>query len=175
MSEMSATTLAARLTALEDEKKVRACMNRYMQLCDHLDVGFHLPDLMDLFTEDAVWEGKGGRYASTFGRRQGKTEIEAMFRKYTEAPGHFDLNVHFLTSEVIEMHGTRAVGRWVLLQTSTFKTGRSQLSCARITAEFRKEEAGLWRMSYFQTESRFNRPVETPWDNPAELPTPDKK
>lgn len=175
MTEMTHPTLVARLTELEDEKRVRACMNRYMHLCDLLDVGFHLPDLMDLFTEDAIWQGKGGRYASTFGRREGKSAIEAMFKKYIQPPGHFDLNVHFLTSEVIEMQGNEALGRWVLLQTSTFKTGRSQLSCARITAHFRKGSGGRWRIAFFQTESRFNRPVDTPWDNPADLPVPDRK
>lgn len=174
MTEINEPTLLARLTELEDEKKVRACMNRYMRLCDALDVGFDLDLLMELFTTDATWQGKGGRYAKTFGRHVGKEAVRALFSKYTKAPGHFELNVHFLTSEVINVTGSNAQGKWILLQTSSFKDGRSQLSSAQITAEFRKEAGGSWRINFFQTESLFNRPVSTPWDQPADLPVPDK-
>lgn len=165
-------SLSKRLKAFEDERAVRACMNRYMYLCDNLDVGFPLDDLMVLFTPDAIWEGRGRRYGSTFGSHQGRDAIKDMFAKYTQPPAHFDTNVHFLTSELIEVSGDEASGNWVLLQTSTFSSGKSQLSSARLSVKFRCDES-VWRMSHFQTESLFNRPVKTPWDNPAELPVPE--
>lgn len=164
--------LKARVSQLEAEKKVRQCMNLYMRLCDILDVGFPLEKLMVLFTEDATWEGKGQRYGKTFGRYEGREEIQAMFSKYTQAPAHFHLNVHFLANEVIEISGDEASGSWVLLQPSTFASGKSQLSSARITAQFRCEEDD-WRISQFQTENLFSRPMSDPWDNSAPLPVPD--
>jgi ketosteroid isomerase-like protein len=164
-------SLSIRLKKLEDEKRVSACMNRYMYLCDELDEGADLDELMDLFTEDAVWEGKGRRYAGTFGRHEGKGAIRAMFAKYTQPPSHFDLNVHFLTSELVEVINDSASASWVLLQTSSFTTGKSQLSSARLRVTFRCEK-GLWHIQTFQTESLFNRPVATPWDQPTELPLP---
>jgi hypothetical protein len=164
--------LSRRLTALEDEKLIRACMNRYMLLCDQLDAGFDLELLIELFTEQAVWQGIGRRYANTFGQYQGREAIAAMFDKYTKPPAHFDLNVHVLGNESITVEGDSGKGSWVLVQTSTFATGKSQLSCARISAEFQRQ-AGDWKISLFQTESLFNRPVEQPWDATAALPVPE--
>jgi ketosteroid isomerase-like protein len=164
--------LASKLKRFESEHAVRACMNQYMYLCDNLDAGFDLDPLMQLFTQDAIWEGRGRRYGSTFGCHKGNTAIRQMFEKYTQPPAHFETNVHFLTSELIDVDGEEASGSWVLLQTSTFTDGRSQLSSARLTVRF-CYELGQWRMQHFQTESLFNRPVNTPWDNPAELPVPE--
>ena len=164
--------LTRRIEALENEKAVRACMNRYMYLCDRLGVGFELDELMVLFTEDATWEGKGGRYNKTFGRHQGAQAIRAMFAKYTVPPAHFRLNVHYLTSELITVNGASAQGSWVLLQPSTFSSGKSQLSSARLSVAFREEE-GAWKIARFETEALFSRPVEQPWDSSDALPVPD--
>ncbi len=164
--------LVARLDALESERAVRACMNRYMALCDDLDEGFDLAPLMDLFTEDAVWEG-AGRYAATFGRQEGRDAVRAMFAKYTAPPAHFRLNVHFLTSETIAVDGDDADGQWVLLQTSTFASGASQLSAAKISARFRRGDDGTWRIRHFQTRRQFSRPVSTPWESEGDLPVPE--
>lgn len=164
--------LEERLEALESEQQIRACMNRYMFLCDRLGVGFPLDDLMVLFTDDAVWEGRGGRYSTTFGRQEGAGQIREMFAKYTVPPAHFELNVHFLTSEAIFVNGWQAHGSWVLLQTATFSSGKSQLSSARLSVSFRRQD-DMWRIAHFQTESLFNRPVDNPWDSAARLPVPD--
>jgi ketosteroid isomerase-like protein len=164
--------LAQRVEALESEHGVRACITRYMYLCDRLDVGFPLDELIVLFTDDATWEGIGGRYEKTFGAHRGKDAIRAMFAKYTVAPAHFRLNVHYLTSELIVVNGAAAHGSWVLLQPSTFASGKSQLSSARLSVAFRKE-GGAWRISQFQTEALFSRPVDNPWNSSDELPVPD--
>lgn len=163
--------LERRLNNLENEKKVSACMHRYMRLCDDLGPGFNLAPLMQLFTEDAIWEGKGKRYAKTFGQHAGIDAIEMMFAKYTQGPGHFSLNVHVLGNEVITVDGKVATGTWVLLQPSDFIDGRSQLSCALITAKFRLSEQGT-QISHFKTENKFSRPISKLWDNSAALPVP---
>lgn len=164
-------SLSKRLRTFEDERAVRACMNRYMYLCDILDVGFPLADLMALFAEGAIWEGRGRRYGKTFGHHEGIEAIRVMFEKYTLPPAHFETNVHFLTSELIDVQGLEANGSWVLLQTSTYSSGKSQLSSARLTVRFQCDQ-GTWKISHFQTESLFNRPVKTPWDQAADLPVP---
>jgi hypothetical protein len=171
----SIETLQLRLQALEDEKRVRQCMNQYMQLCDILDAGFELDQLMVLFTEDAIWEGKGSRYAETFGSYKGRDAIQDMFAKYTKPPAHFALNVHFLANELIHVDGDSAQGSWVLLQPSYFSSGKSQLSCARISAGFKRSESDSeqWQMSHFQTENLFSRPMDDPWDHSAPLPVPE--
>ncbi len=163
--------LEQRLIALETEKLVRACMNRYMALCDDLNVGMDLAPLVDLFTEDATWQGAGRRYAKTFGSHEGREAIGQMFAKYTDDPAHFALNAHFLCNEVIEVNGEQAVGSWRLIQPSTFSSGKSQLSCAKIDAEF-SIQYGCCRISAFKTTNIFSRPMQESWDNAAPLAVP---
>ena len=164
--------LQQRLQALEDEKSIRHSMNTYMHLCDQLDVGFSLEPLMNLFSDDAIWEGKGSRYAKTFGRYEGRSEINAMFAKYTTAPAHFSLNVHVLGNELIDVNGDTANGSWVLVQPSDFSSGKSQLSCARISAAFTRVK-NTWLIQRFQTENLFSRPMAEQWNQPKELPVPE--
>jgi ketosteroid isomerase-like protein len=162
--------LAARLERFEIEHAVRACMNRYMVLCDALDTATPLQELAALFTRDAVWEGKGARYAKSFGGYKGREAIQQMFAAYMVAPAHFALNVHFLTSELIQVADDCALGSWVMLQTSTFASGASHLNAARLSVRFAEEE-GQWRMAHFQTENLFGRPVNS-WNSDAPLPVP---
>lgn len=166
-------SLEARLRQLESENAVRACMNRYMVLCDALDARTPLDELAGLFTADAIWEGKGVKYAKSFGGYRGREAIRAMFAGYMSEPAHFALNVHFLCSELIRVEGDEASGSWVMLQTSTFASGASHLNAARLTVRFREEE-GAWRMAHFQTENLFGRPVEA-WNSDAHLPVPGQK
>ncbi|HZX17830.1 MAG TPA: nuclear transport factor 2 family protein [Pseudomonas sp.] len=166
-------TLEARLHQLESENAVRACMNRYMVLCDALDARTPLDELAGLFSADAIWEGKGAKYAKSFGGYRGREAIRAMFAGYMSEPAHFALNVHFLCSELICVEGDEASGSWVMLQTSTFATGASHLNAARLTVRFREEE-GAWRMAHFQTENLFGRPVDA-WNSDAHLPVPGQR
>ncbi|MDU9031239.1 nuclear transport factor 2 family protein [Pseudomonas mediterranea] len=162
--------LQARLQHFESQHAVRTCMNRYMALCDALDANTPLDELAGLFTLNAVWEGKGAKYAKSFGGYRGRDAIRAMFATYMKPPVHFALNVHFLTSELIDVNGEEATGTWVMLQTSTFTSGASHLNAARLTVRFALED-GHWRMAHFQTENLFGRPV-TAWDSEASLPVP---
>ena len=164
--------LELRLEQLESENAIRACMNRYMFLCDELGVASPLDELAGLFTEDAVWEGKGAKYQNSFGGYQGRAAIKAMFATYMVEPAHFSLNVHFLTSELIQVSGDSAQASWVMLQASTFASGASHLNSARLTVRFTREQ-GQWRMAHFQTENLFSRPVSA-WNSEAELPVPNK-
>lgn len=162
--------LQARLAVFEAQQAVRACMNRYMALCDALDANTPLDELAGLFTRDAVWEGKGAKYAKSFGGYRGREAIRAMFASYMQPPAHFALNVHFLTSELISVEAEQASGSWIMLQTSTFANQASHLNAARLTVRFAVEE-GQWRMAHFQTENLFGRPVSA-WNSDAPLPVP---
>ncbi|KQZ81112.1 nuclear transport factor 2 family protein [Pseudomonas sp. Root562] len=164
--------LEYRLWQLESEHAIRVCMNRYMQLCDDLGVNSPLDELAGLFTENAVWEGKGPRYEKAFGGYRGREAIKAMFATYMVDPAHFVLNVHFLTSELIQVREDQADANWIMLQTSTFASGASHLNSARLLVRF-ASEGGMWRIAHFQTENLFSRPV-TAWASSAELPVPMK-
>ncbi|MEE1864864.1 nuclear transport factor 2 family protein [Pseudomonas auratipiscis] len=162
--------LEQRLHVFESQQAVRACMNRYMVLCDALDANTPLDELAGLFTRAAIWEGKGVKYAKSFGGYRGRQAIRDMFATYMKPPAHFALNVHFLTSELIDVDGDQANGSWVMLQTSTFTSQTSHLNAARLSVRFARED-GQWRMAHFQTENLFGRPVSA-WNSEAPLPVP---
>lgn len=161
--------LLERLAALEAESAIRRLMARYMELCDQLDENTSVEAIGALFTEDAVWEGRGARYRGSFGRHAGRAAIEQMFASYCGSPAHFTLNAHFLTSDSIRTSGETAHGSWMMLQTSSFQTG-SHLTAARLEVDFRRV-GETWRIARFTTRNIFGRPVSA-WDDPSPLPVP---
>ncbi|WP_461585036.1 nuclear transport factor 2 family protein [Tepidiphilus sp. HLB4] len=164
--------IEVRLARFEAEHAVRACMHRYMVLCDTLNAASPLDELSKLFTRNAIWEGIGEKYRVSFGRMEGRKAIREMFAKYMTEPPHFLINVHFLTSEFINVTGMRtATGSWVMLQASTFATGGSHLNAARLRVNFQRSKSGIWRIAYFCTENLFSRPVDA-WNKDDLLPVP---
>lgn len=161
-----------RLRRFEDAAAIRACVTRYMTLCDRLDAATPLPELLDCFTEGATWTGSGTRYGASFGSHQGRAAIGAMFSHYMGVPAHFALNVHFLTSELITPSGEdTACAEWVMLQASTFADGASHLNAARLALAMQRCTDGCWRIARFETKNLFSRPISH-WDSPAPLPVP---
>lgn len=161
-----------RLFQLEATNAVRQTLTRYMEICDHLDASTDLETLMHLFTDDAIWEGVGKRYQKSFGRLQGKTEIHAMFQNYTQQDAHFVMNAHFVNSEQIELQKASAVGKWLMLQTSSFQDGTSHLNAAKLTVDFKHDaDHDCWKISHFRTENIFSRAVGS-WSDQVELPVP---
>lgn len=162
--------LEQRLYRLEAVEAIRGVITRYMALCDHLDANTKLDELGALFTEDAVWCGTGARYGAAFGSRHGRTEIVNMLAAYCCSPPHFALNAHFLTSETIDVEGEAAQGTWMMLQTSTYADGRSDLRSARLHVGFARHDA-RWRIARFSTENIFARSISA-WDDGVAVPTP---
>jgi ketosteroid isomerase-like protein len=161
--------LMARLDALEAQVDIRALMAGYMHLCEHLDADTPMRQLGALFTPDAEWLGTGARHGTAFGAHRGRAAIVAMLDTY-RSPPHFTFNAHYLTSERIEVRGDTALGRWLMLQASTYRDGRSDLRSAQLTVDFSRSEAG-WQIARFATENLFSRPM-TSWNDPTPIPIP---
>jgi len=161
--------LRRRIEDLEAPAAIRAVVADYMRLCDRLDASTPMDELADLFTQDAVWHGKGKRYAAAFGEHRGRAAIIAMLDAYRDPP-HFAFNAHFLTSEQIVVNGDTARGSWLMLQTATYARGDSDLRSARLRIGFTRA-ADRWRMHHFETENLFSRPIG-PWNDPAPTPVP---
>jgi hypothetical protein len=168
--------LEASTHQLEAQVAIRAVMTDYMCLCDRLDDRTPMLELGELFTVDAVWTGKGSRYGAAFGSHHGRDAIVAMLGAYREPP-HFTFNAHYLTSEKIQVSADTARGEWLMLQTSTYSTGASDLRSARLTVDFLRRapsvphSAVLWQISRFETENLFSRPVDR-WDDPTPVLVP---
>ncbi|CAH0352736.1 MAG: nuclear transport factor 2 family protein [Sphingobium sp.] len=171
MSEQNEiAALRAELSYLYAKDAVRAVVMQYFRLCDTLGPDTSMDDLRNCFTRDALWEGRG-RYREAFGRHEGRDAIVAMLGSYAVPQPHFAMNAHFLSSETITVSGDTAVGLWTMLQTSTYRDGRSDLRSAALTIHCRVED-GRWRISHFITENIFSRDVDH-WSDTAPISVPD--
>jgi hypothetical protein len=170
MTEAGALALLSqRIALLEAEAAVRRVVMDYFRLCDTLGPSTPMDVLGGLFTRDAVWEGTG-RYRKAFGRHEGRDAIVAMLASYTSPP-HFRLNGHYLSSETIDVADAgHATGRWMMLQVSTYRDGRSDCRSAALTIDCVFQD-GAWRMSRFVTENIFSRDVG-PWNDEADISVP---
>lgn len=163
--------ILSRLEQLEAHNAIRNCLNRYMEICDELNPKTNLDELMGLFDAECIWEGIGEKYAKSFGRYDSWQAIYNMFKSYTQTEGHFVMNAHFVSSEQIEVQQQYATATWLMLQTSTFRDGRSHLNSAKLNVKFAQQTDGSWKIKHFQTQNIFSRPV-TNWHSDAELPVP---
>lgn len=161
--------LSERLAALEAESAVRRTMARYMALCDAPPGALEGETLAALFAEHAIWEGIGPLYANKFGRLTGHTQILAMLMRYLPPSPHFSVNVHFLTSESIQVRGKSATGRWIMLQASGYVEAQAELISARLEVDFAPADNGRdWLITHFRTERLF----DAPWQVNARKPNP---
>jgi hypothetical protein len=152
-------TLLTRIAALEAERSVRKTIARYMALCDVPSGTLDGETLAALFTEDAIWEGIGPQYTQKFGRLRGHAPILAMLQRYLPPVPHFATNVHFLTSETIDVDGARATGRWIMLQASGYVDASAELIAARLVVDFVPAPGGdRWLIQHFRTERLFDAP-----------------
>lgn len=157
-------SLEARLHRLEGAQAARSTLARYMHLCDQPCADSAFPQLADLFTEDAIWEGVGPLYAGKFGRHVGPAAIVAFVGSYLAPSPHFERNLHFLTSGQVKVaeDGASARGQWLMLQLSTYGAGGSEAITARLDVEFRPAPDGRWLIAHFRTE----RLECVPWNSP---------
>jgi len=166
----SVADLTQRLNVLEAEADIRRIQARYMFLCDTPNPEFGVANnderielILDLYTDDAIWEGVGEYYTDQFGRMVGKDQLREHFHRFW--PEHQDpellLNVHYLTSEQIHVHpnGVEADGQWIHFQPWLFADGKSLVRGSRLNNAFRKED-GVWRITRTRTENAFIMPLQ---------------
>ena len=153
-TDLTSQSLNLRLRKLEAERAARNTLARYMTLCDQPCHDKDFPQLADLFTADAVWEGVGQDYAQTFGLQRGRAEITAFLGRYLAPSAHFQRNLHFLTSDLVTVSedGEHVQGQWIMLQISTYEDGRSEAISARLNIDFCVGEDGRWLMAHFRTQ-----------------------
>ena len=173
MSDEKIAALTRRLEVLEAEAAIRRLQARYMFLCDTPIPEFGVTSdieridlIMQLYTQDAVWEGVGEYYDNQFGRAVGATAIRHHFETFWGAADPaLILNCHYLTSEQIHVHaaGETADGQWVHMQPWLFADGRALLRSSRLNNLFRKQSDGSWLISRTRTENVFVAPLTSGW------------
>jgi hypothetical protein len=166
MHDAMTEQIVERLRALEAREAIRKTIARYLALCDVPARAMEGESLAALFSDDAVWEGIGPQYAGKFGRLRGPRDIVAMLQTYLPPTPHFATNVHFLTSEHIEVNRDEAKGRWIMLQASAYVDAKAELIAARLEVDFTPSphDETRWLIRHFRTERLF----DAPWHvNPA--------
>ncbi|WP_342629741.1 nuclear transport factor 2 family protein [Nguyenibacter vanlangensis] len=169
--EARLAALTARVEDLTAEAEIRKIQARYMFLCDTpcpeagvRDDATRIDRIMDLYTDDAEWEGVGEYYDNQFGRCVGKPAIRAHFQAFwgQKHDPHLVLNVHYLTSEQIHVDGDVADGQWVHCQPWIFSDGSSLLRSSRLNNRFRRVN-GIWKIARTRTENVFVAPLRKGW------------
>lgn len=167
MTENQLVKLASRVEILEAEADIRRIQSRYMFLCDTpcpvfppIDDAERVERIVELYAEDAVWEGVGEYYDDQFGRAEGKEEIRAHFTRFwsEDKEPKLLLNAHYLTSEHISVEGEEATGIWIHMQPWLFSDGTALLRSSRLNNAFRLIE-GEWRITRTRTENVFVAPL----------------
>ena len=157
-TNMTLAELSARLDVLEADRSIRNVMSRYMTLCDQPCHDNNAPQLGDLFTADAVWEGVGELYTKTFGQQNGRDTIVGFLNAYLAPNPHFKKNIHYLTSDHVTVNGCRAHGQWIMLQISTYENDTSEAIGARLNVDFACNDQHVWQMAHFRTQRLFSAP-----------------
>lgn len=159
--------LIRRVGTLEAEADIRRLQTRYMFLCDTPCPEFGVRDdahridlILELYTEDAVWEGVGEYYDGQFGRAEGAAAIRAHFERFwsEKRDPRLLLNAHYLTSEQIRVDGDEATGQWIHMQPWLFADGTALLRSSRLNNTFRRVD-GAWRITRTRTENVFIAPL----------------
>jgi len=173
MTDPMIEELAKRVDVLEAEAEIRRIQARYMMLCDtpcpvypNIDDQERIERVVELYTDDAVWEGVGDYYTGQFGRAEGKAEIRAHFNRFwsEDQDPKLILNAHYLTSEQIFVDGDEATGVWIHMQPWMFADGSGLIRSSRLNNAFRREN-GKWLVTRTRTENVFVAPLP---DNFAE-------
>ncbi|MEU7817679.1 nuclear transport factor 2 family protein [Pseudonocardia sp. NPDC049154] len=169
--------LARRVEVLEAEADIRRLQARYMWLCDTPLPEFGVTGdeqridlIMELYTDDAVWEGVGEYYDGQFGRAEGAAAVRTHFEGFwsRDRDPALVLNAHYLTSEQIHVDGDTATGQWIHMQPWLFADGTSLLRSSRLNNAFRRV-GGRWKISRTRTENVFVAPLPGRWasDHPS--------
>ncbi|WP_328324178.1 MULTISPECIES: nuclear transport factor 2 family protein [unclassified Streptomyces] len=159
--------LARRVGTLEAEADIRRLQARYMFLCDTPcpEYGVHddarrIDLIMELYAEDAVWEGVGEYYDNQFGRAEGHAAVRRHFEAFWGRKKDPDLvlNAHYLASEQIHVTGGTATGQWIHLQPWLYSDGTALLRSSRLNNTFRRVH-GAWQITRTRTENVFIAPL----------------
>ena len=145
---MSTTTadqnLEARIQRLEDLEAIKQLKALYCEICDD---GHDAERIVTIFTQDAVWEGKG------IGKATGHEEIGRLFKGFGQA---MSFTQHMTMNPRISVEGDEAQGTWYFFGPFTFRASDSQAAQAKWQAARYRETYqrvnGEWKIAHLRIE-----------------------
>ena len=131
---MNLEELATRITRLEDLEAIKQLKALYCEICDD----DHNPDrIVEIFTEDGIWEGRG------IGTARGRDEIRALFENFQRM---MSFSQHMTMNPRIEVNGESATGTWYFFGPFTFRDGnQAKWQATRSRSRGRPRRVPRWR------------------------------
>ena len=149
---MDLEDLNRRITRLEDLEAIKQLKATYCDICDDA----HNPDrIVQIFTEDGIWEGKG------IGRAEGHAELRTLFEGFRDA---ILFSQHMSQNPVIEVNGDVAEGTWYFFGPFTLrKNNRAIWQACRYHDTYRKTPDG-WKIAHLRIRGpRLNATYKDGW------------
>ena len=148
--------LEQRITRLEDLEAIKQLKARYCEICDD----DHDPSrITSIFTEDAVWEGRG------IGKAQGHAEIRKLFEGFQK---NISFSQHMVMNPIIELNGDHAHGTWYFFGPFTFRQGnQAKWQAARYQEDYVKAN-GEWKIQHLRVKGPgMSADYEKGWARPG--------
>jgi hypothetical protein len=156
-------TVEARLEAVEAVQAIYNLKARYANLVDSrytrdgpvgaAELGHIADEIVELFSEDAVWDG-----GERLGLCTGRDEIRKRFLEPT-----LRFTLHYFVKPHVEVTGDRARGRWDILAPVTFGDGRPGWMAGHEDDDYVKVD-GIWLHSRMKLTVVFMGPELRGWD-----------
>ena len=137
---MNLDDLNKRITRLEDIEAIKQLKARYCEICDDN----HNPDrITSVFSEDAIWEGRG------IGKAEGHAAIRELFAGFQKM---MSFTQHMVVNPVIEIDGDSAKGTWYFFGPFTFVDGnQAKWQAARYHEDYQKVN-GVWKIKHLRVK-----------------------
>ena len=137
---MNLDDLNKRITRLEDIEAIKQLKARYCEICDDN----HNPDrITSVFSEDAIWEGRG------IGKAEGHAAIRELFAGFQKM---MTFTQHMVVNPVIEIDGENAKGTWYFFGPFTFVEGnQAKWQAARYHEDYQKVN-GAWKIKHLRVK-----------------------
>lgn len=144
-------SLEEEIRELKDMEAIRQLKYQYARYADERNADA----LVQLFTEDAVWDG-----GEQFGRYQGREAIRSFL---TETWKQLTWAIHLMTNPEIEISpsGDEATVRWYLWEPATI-SGRPLWMVGKYVDRCRKVD-GKWLIANLRLQFEFMTPYESGW------------
>ncbi len=152
---MDIEALAERITRLEDIEAIKQLKALYCEICDD----DHNPDrIVQIFTEDGIWEGRG------IGTARGRAEIRALFEKFQTM---MSFSQHMTMNPRIEVDGDSASGTWYFFGPFTFRAdNQAKWQATRYHEEYARVD-GEWKIRHLKIRGPgFSADYEKGWAAP---------
>lgn len=137
---MNLDELAQRITRLEDIEAIKQLKARYCSICDD----DHNPErITSVFSEDAIWEGKG------IGRAEGHAAIRELFVGFQKSISY---SQHMVMNPIIDVNGERANAVWYFFGPFTMRDGnQAKWLTARYHEDYVKVN-GEWKIKHLRVK-----------------------